>query len=324
MVELYRFLKMLFIPVLVMIQISGMVLTPARAAEPKAGADGLLGYWALDDGRGDTVCDKSPNQSNAQVFNGNWSGGAGGSALEFNGKNTYLVIPHKPYLNLKDELSIEAWIYPTNVNGKLSFFNKGHSSFMSGYNFLAKDGALGFEAKTEKYGGMAKNFKWFKFYTDSPVLQVNRWSNVAVTYSVKDDKVCLYLDGKPVKEGKAGGSICHLDGQENSNAAISAMSAYPRYSYFRVKGFLRDVSIYGRALQPGEIAEEYQRNRAVVTGLGRLRTLEEALRAKRTAGIDGRVIDADTGKEIEAKVFIFGEDGTHFGRTAVSAMGTVP
>lgn len=273
----------------------------------------LVGYWPLDDGQGSTVADKSGNENNGAIQKADWIKNETGTVLDFNGIDSVVVIPHNDELHLEDELTIELWVCPkTPLEQNPFFFEKGGSNYMSGYQFISENGKLAFIARTEKFGGMAKNFKWFTLSTDEPVLTADTWSHIAVTYSLKNDKTRLYLNGKILKESAAGGKILYLEGYEKNKAGISGSGYVPTYPYGRLRGFIREVKVYRQALSAEDIKSQYEQTRDTITNLRNFKTKEDIAKEKLTAKINAKITDSATGEETEAKVFLRGADGKYY------------
>jgi len=75
--------------------------------------DGVAGSWLLDEGSGTTVCDTSGNNNHGTIYGGvEWIDGIRGKALNFDGVNDYVDIPHSSSLNL-NELTVVAWFKST-------------------------------------------------------------------------------------------------------------------------------------------------------------------------------------------------------------------
>jgi len=60
-----------------------------------------LAYWKIDEGSGDFVEDSSSYGNHGTVENATWTTDAmtGGAALEFNGKNSRVIVPDSPSLH---------------------------------------------------------------------------------------------------------------------------------------------------------------------------------------------------------------------------------
>ena len=80
----------------------------------------LVGLWAFDEGTGNKVKDLSGNGNDGTISGAKWVDGKFAKALEFNGDGDQVLVPHADVLNIKGELTIEAWIFPTGWNPDLN------------------------------------------------------------------------------------------------------------------------------------------------------------------------------------------------------------
>ena len=78
---------------------------------------GLLALWHMDEGSGNTTFDTSGNSNNGTIHGATWTGGIlSGSALDFDGVDDYMSVPHSPELNPSSAVSVEAWVKPDALN----------------------------------------------------------------------------------------------------------------------------------------------------------------------------------------------------------------
>src|SRR3989338_5884576 len=106
----------------------------AQAAAP---TNGLVGYWAFDEGSGTTAGDSSGNGNNGTLVNGpTWTAGKVGSqAISFDGSNDYFAVSlwmngpaaqsNTPFLiGTEASISIQrGWALMSNAtNRRLTFF----------------------------------------------------------------------------------------------------------------------------------------------------------------------------------------------------------
>ncbi|MGB5519134.1 MAG: DNRLRE domain-containing protein [Gammaproteobacteria bacterium] len=202
--------------------------------EPKA----PIAHWKLDETGGLTAVDSAGGHDGTLVNDPVWAGGQHGGALNFDGSNDHINVPHDDTLSLNDAMTFATWI--------------NASSFGNSYQtIIAKDG-----------GGSASNY-WFgtwrqelafgffasgsfrEVFTTGLNLQPNTWYHVAVTFDNAADEVVLYVDGVPV----------HKDAMTFSPSTVSAdltIGRSPDGEYWR--GRLDDVRIYDELLSVTEIA----------------------------------------------------------------------
>ncbi|MCD6165610.1 hypothetical protein J7K19_02730, partial [bacterium] len=78
---------------------------------------GLVAYWSFDEGTGNIAYDISGNGNNCTIYGAKWTKGKYGSALQFDGVDDYVEVPHSVSLNITDAITIEAWINTSSDGG---------------------------------------------------------------------------------------------------------------------------------------------------------------------------------------------------------------
>jgi len=104
---------------IVLIAISVMLLVIWQSIGICATKD-LVAAWSFDEGTGDTVRDVSGNGHNGTISGAKWVDGKFGKALEFNGDGDQVLVPNHDALNIKGELTVEAWVFPKGWNPDLN------------------------------------------------------------------------------------------------------------------------------------------------------------------------------------------------------------
>lgn len=96
-----------------------MALDTAHAAKK------LEMIWSFDEGKGD-VAKEANGTGNDGKFTGDgakkikWVDGKFGKALEFSGKaggGQWVEVPHSPDMDIRDAITMEAWVFPTTIPG---------------------------------------------------------------------------------------------------------------------------------------------------------------------------------------------------------------
>jgi len=96
-----------------------MILSvPVAAAHGEEPNDGLVAYWPIADGNGESIKDHS-NSGNDGIINGkvNWIDVKGHKMLEFDGTSTYIDCGNVKSLCPADSISVTAWVKPYNDKG---------------------------------------------------------------------------------------------------------------------------------------------------------------------------------------------------------------
>ena len=277
---------------------------------------GLVGYWPLNEGKGVVAHDRSGNGFHGRIHNGSWwVDEKGNAALEFNGRNTYVEVPHHEGLNFSKEFTLMAWAYPLGLDWMMSIVNKGREHFASGYgmgimvdNDPAKRGRGWpfISAATERRPGKGVQGPCQWFEARKARILPRRWYHLACTYSVSKNEVAFFVNGELVGRSEAGGEVWYL--YPRLRLVIGAMAFAP--SYWQFKGFIREVKVYNRALSPGEVREEFERTRHI----SELRPIpsEERQILSLPYIIKGKVVDEASGKPVPARVYVKNAKGRPF------------
>jgi len=141
--------------------------------------------WHFDEGEGNTTREATGSGNNG-TLNGNikWGEGRSSNALEFSGSNAdnqWVEVPHSDDLDIRDAITMEAWIFPKSIYpGRPTIIYK-----QSAYHLrIDNDSRL----STYLYGvGSAS------YYKSDGQVELNKWTHVAVTYD--GEKIKFYIDG---------------------------------------------------------------------------------------------------------------------------------
>lgn len=119
--------------------------------------------------------------------------------LDFDGVDDYVAIADDPSLNISGNITIEAWIKPTNTTTTVqNVVSKSSSSQNNGYIFPRTDDAWTNFTAYLTVGGSWK-------VLSAPYTTTNEWHHTAVTYD--GSTIRLYLDGMEVNTLSATGAI---------------------------------------------------------------------------------------------------------------------
>ncbi|MEM0360148.1 MAG: DUF2341 domain-containing protein [Candidatus Diapherotrites archaeon] len=174
----------------------------------------------------------------------------GGSALAFNGIDTYVEVPHTASLYLNNQVSVEAWV-------NLKSFNSSDWGSMI----------------VSKYGG---NWKGYNLYlantTGKPAFSIATTTPSNAIYSVISDDA-ISLNSWTHIVGVWDGSTAHVYVNGVLKKSVSApyitQDATPLYigknawsGYGFLNGLIDEVAIHGRALTQAEILDHYTSRKA--------------------------------------------------------------
>jgi hypothetical protein len=232
-----------------------LTLTATSAQPPPE----MISYWKFDEGAGTTAFD-SIDANHGKIYGASWTTGIVDSALSFDGTDDNVLVPDSPGLCPTDEITIEAWIMPIDLEWWFSkhIVAKGDPDYYdynipnSAYDFFVRnyDGyQLEFSARFE--GGYAG------YRTGPSTLTPYAWNHVAAIYN--GSYVKLYVNGNCMLEQPQTGKIVHSTFPNMSlqiGASISTRPGYPSVCHF--KGTIDEVAIYNQALTGEEILQHYE------------------------------------------------------------------
>jgi hypothetical protein len=160
--------------------------TPVASGSPSVD---LVAAYGFDEGAGALVFDQSGHANSGRIEVATWTPrGKFGSALAFDGVGSVVLIPPSLSLDLRDAMTLEAWIQPTVAQrGWRAIVHKDLDAYFlfSG----SRSGAL-------RPGGGGTFGSSTELMASPTVVSTDAWTHVALTYdgTVLD----LYLDGRPV------------------------------------------------------------------------------------------------------------------------------
>jgi hypothetical protein len=204
-----------------------------------AQAAGLAAAYAMDEGSGTSLPDRSGNNNTGTLINGpTWTTGKNGGALQFDGSNDRVRVNDSTSLDLTTAATFEAWVYPTvsPVGWRTIMQKEADAYFFSASSFSGNRPAA----------GGTLNGACCPQVAGTSTLPVNTWTHVAATY--EGAQLRLYVNGAQVASAPANGSF-----EVNGNPLwIGGNAVYGEH----FQGKLDDLRIYNRALTPAEIQQD--------------------------------------------------------------------
>ncbi|MCH7920761.1 MAG: hypothetical protein IIC50_22645 [Planctomycetes bacterium] len=222
-----------------LIDLAGLVLMLSVAAG-LAHADlleGLVGYWPLDEGAGDTTADASGAGHNGTFNNGTpqWVLGQYGNALEFDGNNKVEIPDHEDF-HLVDAVTVALWGQPDEADqpGFAKFFTKQKGSTEYPYGL--------------QYNGDGNQIRATinaSARVDSPGIPNvgGEWAHFCFTYD--GSVLILYKNGEEVVQRAATGALQQNDLGLSIGGRLDSGQ--------NLRGIVDDVLLYNRALAPEEV-----------------------------------------------------------------------
>jgi uncharacterized repeat protein (TIGR03803 family) len=204
-----------------------------------AGLDGLVAAYGFNEGGGSIAGDASGRGHAGRIKQAQWSaGGKFGGALDFDGTNDWVTIRDAAALDIRNAITIEAWVNPRTLSGWNTIVLKESDDGLA-YALYAND-SLPQSAGYVNVGGADRSV------TSLQPLQVDAWTHVAMTYN--GSLMRLYIGGFEVKRRSLTGRILSTDGA----LRIGGNSVWGEY----FDGLIDEVRIYNRALSMTEIRRD--------------------------------------------------------------------
>lgn len=201
-------------------------------------ANGLVGYWQLNEGAGTTVTDHSAYKKTSPITGAVWKPeGYEGGSLYFGG-NAYILVGNDPQYQMTGAMSLSAWVYV---------------SELSSGRIVSKQGALGnrgWSLNIESTGKVsfqiAKDARTLYLVDSAGDLPLNRWVNLTGVY-IPGVSTAVYIDGKldAIRTDNTPAA------QYNSGLSVAIGARPNKETYF--KGMVDEICIYNRALTAEEI-----------------------------------------------------------------------
>ena len=211
----------------------------------------LVAYYKFDEGEGTTAYDSSGNGNDGTIHGASWVDGKFGKALNFDGSNDYVSIPHSTSLS-SDNQTIILWFKPAtspSYNDDKGLIWKAPDT---GYNTefdisLSTSGTI--------YGGICDGSLNCVLISSTTTVSADKWYHVALIkeYGESGDILRLFVNG--VQEAN---TTVSWHGVQNTNEVVlgKVSSASRSTRYFN--GTIDEVKIYNRALSAEEILADFQ------------------------------------------------------------------
>lgn len=139
---------------------------------------GLINYWKLNETDGSTAID-SKGSVNLTLYNigsrvnsGAFAGPR--NALSFDGTNAYVSIADNSSLHLSNTITIEAWVYPTNLTGRFSIYSTRRNNDAGSYQLEVGNGDVGTWSNRVSVSGIGT---WIAQTYDNAI-SPNVWSHI--------------------------------------------------------------------------------------------------------------------------------------------------
>ena len=216
-----------------------VVNVTATTTDPVEPAEGLVGHWKLDELQGVVAADSSGLGNNGSAIgNPEVIPGVVDSGLRVDGNGDYVVIPDDDSLDIREQITLSAWIRPE-AEKTQDIIKKGQHRRVNGYE-------LGLSSKGEM-------FVRFNQYSSGNSLRVDStttyptdgqtWIHVAATYD--GSTIRMYVNGQLENSKDADFLIAAND--------VGLAIGSEHTGYRSMKGGIDDVRIYNQALTSEQI-----------------------------------------------------------------------
>lgn len=223
------------------------VLQNYQAYGPRIATKGLVSWWKLKDNAKDCAKMWSANGGNND---GTLTNGAYflDNALKLDGDNDQCFIPSNASLAPSVGLTIMGWANLTAAGPSYQMFASGDSNLGSSWEFAAFR-TSGFEILVYTTSG-------YQSMTNTLDLRGAGWKHIALTWTDTGSLMSLYIDGTLYAAETKAGTLALATRSVGIGGHPATASGK------NLRGSMKDIMIYNRALSAGEIAMNYSAGRS--------------------------------------------------------------
>jgi len=222
--------------------ILAVMLGSSDVSQAQTPPPGLIATYSFDEGSGLSANDGSGNAHTGVISGATWTiAGKYGSALSFNGTNSWVTVADANDLDLTTGLTLEAWVFPTAAATATTWRNVLIKERSGGeiYNLYAD---------TDTHVPAAYVVRSASPGTSVGVngvaqVPLNTWTHLAMTYDTAT--VRLYVNGTLVRSSATTGALLTSTGA----LRIGGNSVWGEF----FQGMIDEVRVYNRALTQAEI-----------------------------------------------------------------------
>ena len=213
--------------ILVIVAMVAVATSHARA--------GLAGAWLFDEGSGDVAKDSSGNGNDGVINNASWAAGHIGGALEFNGADANVEIPHGPALSV-GQFTLMAWVNVPDFTGAWqTIMTQNTDGPTRNYGLYINNGSALIHYSFTSGNG------WNSFNAASDVVN-GEWRHIAATYD--ETTFICYVDG--VNDGEEA-----VDLPPDNAESVVTIGSWVGGGF--IAGRLDEVALYDSALSEAEV-----------------------------------------------------------------------
>jgi len=218
-----------------------MLLSQVSLAKVKS--ESMVAVWLFDEGKGSVVTDSTGNGHDGKIEKGaKWVNGRFGKALEFDGADDWVSVPHSKNLGFASGKSFTITVHYKGSQLGGSLFGKGYEDKSQAlpWYLLWNDGS------SPKVTLFLRDEAGASFRADgTSEVADDKWHFVAAVADASKGKSSIWIDGK--KEAEA--DFNKKSGYGTSEGVVAIGRHYDRYT----KGIIDDVALFNVALTSDDI-----------------------------------------------------------------------
>ena len=218
-----------------------MLLSQVSLAKVKS--ESMVAVWLFDEGKGSVVTDSTGNGHDGKIEKGaKWVNGRFGKALEFDGADDWVSVPHSKNLGFASGKSFTITVHYKGSQLGGSLFGKGYEDTSQAlpWYLLWNDGS------SPKVTLFLRDEAGASFRADgTSEVADDKWHFVAAVADASKGKSSIWIDGK--KEAEA--DFNKKSGYGTSEGVVAIGRHYDRYT----KGIIDDVALFNVALTSDDI-----------------------------------------------------------------------
>ena len=220
----------------------GIFLLIALPGLAKIDPDSITGMWLFNEGKGGTAADASGNGNDGEIHGAKWVDGKFGKALEFNGTDNWVEVPHSNTVAFKAGVSFTITLHfkGPKVAGALVGKNYEDTSQVVPWYLLWNGGA---DNKVTLY---LRDSASTSFRADGLTdIGDDKWHFVVGRADADTGKASIWIDGKMEAET----DFNEKDGYGTGEGVFHVGRHYDRYT----EGIIDDVALFNVALAEEDI-----------------------------------------------------------------------
>lgn len=226
------------------VALMGIFLLITLPSLAKIDPENIMGLWLFDEGNGGTATDSSKQGNDGKIHGAKWVDGKFGKALEFNGADNWVEVPHSNTVGFKEGVSFTITLHfkGSKVAGALVGKNYEDTSQVVPWYLLWNGGG---DNKVTLY---LRDSASTSFRADGTTeIGDDKWHFVAGRADADTGKISIWIDGKMENEV----DFNEKDGYGTSEGVFHIGRHFDRYT----EGIIDDVALFNVALDEADMDE---------------------------------------------------------------------